>query len=160
MINWIDIVSPHLRQLHRDWMYYRGTYMMPEVQAYNAFADIDTVSEAAAISATVVLPAEGSPAFKHVGAALADILPGCRSGMKFTEITAPLARAAATGPFLRICHSRQPEARRLPGSRIRNGDLPHDNELLLLPFGDRKLRVCIIHAVYDLGGINWKKAFA
>jgi hypothetical protein len=159
VINWIDIVSPRLRQLHRDWLHYRGSFMMPEVQAYNAFADIDTVTEAAPVSATVVLPAQGQPVFKHVGAALRDTLPGCRSGMSFAELAPPLTRAAATGPFMRITHSRQPEARRLHGSHAGN-DVPRDNEMLLLPFGDSKLRVCIVHAVYDLGGINWKKAFA
>jgi hypothetical protein len=159
VINWIDIVSPHLRRLHRDWMLYRGTEMMPELQFFNAFADGEAANEAADASATVVVPIEGSPVFKHVGAALGAALPACRSGMRFADIASPLSRAAVTGPFLRICHSRQPEARRMPGSRT-GDDVPRNNELLLLPFGDRKLRVCIVHAVYDLGGINWKKAFA
>lgn len=155
MINWIDILSPKLRQLHQDWIHYRGNHMMPGVGDYNAFASIDSVTEAGAASTAVLLPAEGGPVFKHVGGQLYDVLPDCKSGMRFTDLKSPMVRTAVTAPYHRIVTSRQPEIRRNRGS----GDAA-DFELLLLPFSDNKLRVRIIHGVYDLAGIDWKKAFA
>lgn len=155
MINWIDILSPKLRQLHQDWIYYRGNHLMPRVGDYNAFASIESVEATASVSASVILPAEGGPLFKHLGPQLTNILPDCRSGMRFSDLKSPVIRAAVTGPYHRIVASRQPEVRRNRGS-----DGSRDFEMLLLPFSDNKLHVRIIHAVYDLAGIDWKKAFA
>lgn len=157
MNGWIDIISPALRNLHRDWILFRGNFMMPEVQSFNQFADIDAVSAIAPASATVMLPAQGAPIFKHVGALLTDLLPDCSSGMLFSDLRSPISRAAATEPFLRLCRSRQPEARRLQSSHATR--VKHDHEMLLLPFADHKFRVCVVFAAYDLSGINWKKAF-
>ncbi len=154
MINWIDILSPSLRQLHQDWIHYRGNFLMPGVSDYNAFAGLDSVAQAGAVSTAVLLPAEGGPLFKHIGLKLINVLPDCRPGMRFSELKPPVTRAAITAPYHRIVSSRQPEVRRSRGS---DG---YDFEMLLLPFSDSKLHVRIIHAVYDLAGIDWKKAFA
>jgi len=153
MINWIDILSPKLRQLHQDWMHYRGNFLMPGVGTYNAFAGIESVTEADAVSTAVLLPAEGGPLFKHIGLQLTNVLPDCKPGMRFSELRSPITRAAVTAPYHRIVASRQPEVRRNRGSG------GYDYEMLLLPFSDNKLHVRIIHAVYDLAGIDWKKAF-
>lgn len=154
MINWIDILSPKLRQLHQDWIHYRGNFLMPGVSAYNAFAGIESVTEADTVSTAVLLPAEGGPVFKHIGLHLTNVLPDCKPGMRFSELRSPVTRAAVTAPYHRIATSRQPEVRRYRGSG------GYDYEMLLLPFSDNKLHVRIIHAVYDLAGIDWKKAFA
>lgn len=154
MINWIDILSPKLRQLHQDWMHYRGNHLMPSVSAYNAFASIENVERASTVSTAVLLPAEGGPLFKHIGLHLTNVMPDCKPGMRFSELRSPVVRAAVTGPYHRITTSRQPEVRRNRGSNGAN-----DFEMLLLPFSDNKLHVRIIHAVYDLAGIDWKKAF-
>jgi hypothetical protein len=155
MINWIDILSPRLRQLHRDWMHFRGNDLMPSVGDYNAFASVDTVEAAATVSTAVILPAEGGPLFKHIGLHLANLLPDCRPGLRFVELKPPVLRAAVTAPYHRIASSRQPEVR-----RNRGADGASDFEILLLPFSDAKLNVRVIHAIYDLAGINWKGAFA
>ncbi len=157
MTGWIDILSPTLRKLHADWLIFRGNFMMAQVGNFNTFAQIDTVTAVEPTSATVILPAQGPPIFKHVGGLLSQMLPGCQSGMSFTDLRSPLSRATATAPFLRVCTSRQPEARRFGRNTATEVNL--DCEMLLLPFSDRKLRVCVIQAVYDLSGINWKKAF-
>ncbi|MFN4165232.1 MAG: hypothetical protein ACK4FJ_07660 [Ferrovibrio sp.] len=157
MINWIDILSPRLRHLHRDWIHFRAHNLMPAVGDYNGFARAEAVEAAQRHSATVILPAESGPLFKHVGDGLNGVLPSCRSGMHFSDLASPVLRAALTGPFHRIASSRQPEARR---SHTRGGNETSDYEMLLLPFCDSRLRVCIIHAVYDLAGIDWKRAFA
>jgi hypothetical protein len=154
MINWIDILSPGLRQLHQDWIHYRGHHLMPGVSDYNAFASIDTVETAADASVAVIMPTEGGPVFKHVGAALSAILPDCRSGLRFADVKPPVTRAAITSPYHRIVSNRQPEVRRNRGSGF-----GADFEMLLLPFSDNKLNVRVVHTIYDLGGIDWKKAF-
>ena len=154
MINWIDILSPKLRQLHQDWMHFRGNFLMPSVSDYNRFARIDSVEQSGAASAAVLLPPEGGPLFKHIGDELTDILPDCKPGMRFAELRSPVTRAAVTSPYHRIAGSRQPEVRRNRGI---GSDV--DVEMLLLPFCDTRLHVRIIHAVYDLAGIDWKKAF-
>lgn len=157
MINWIDILSPKLRQLHQDWIHYRGSYLMPGVQHYNSFAAAPTVEDAQRFSVTVILPAEGAPVFKHIGEGLINLMPDCKPGMRFTELKSPVIRAVVTQPFHRIVNSRQPETRR---GRRDTSAVGHDHEMLLLPFSDTKLHVRIVHAVYDLAGIDWKKAFA
>lgn len=154
MISWIDILSPKLRQLHQDWIHFRGNFLMPGVSDYNAFASADAVERAGGSSAAVLLPPDGGPLFKHIGSDLGRILPDCKSGMRFAELTSPVTRAAVTAPYHRIVSTRQPEVRRHRGS-----DGAPDFEMLLLPFSDNKLHVRIIHAVYDLAGIDWKKAF-
>ncbi|MBX3454406.1 hypothetical protein [Ferrovibrio sp.] len=157
MSGWIDVLSPSLRKLHNDWLLFRGNFMMPDVQDFNTFANAPEVMAIEAASATVMLPMQGDPIFKHVGGLLLDLLPDCRSGMSFGAMRSPISRAAVIGPFMRIARSRQPETRRLQRSSAI--EVKHDCEILLLPFADRKLRVCVVHAVYDLSGINWKKAF-
>ena len=154
MINWIDILSPKLRKLHGDWIHFRGPHLMPSVTDYNTFARAESVDQASDHSASVILPAEGGPLFKHVGPDLCAALPGCAPGMRFSDISSPAHRAAVTAPFHRIVSSRQPEVRR------RRGNSERDFEMLLLPFCDNKLRVCIIHCIVDLAGIDWKRAFA
>lgn len=156
MINWIDILSPKLRDLHQDWIHYRGTFLMPGLQHFNNFAASPNVEDAERFSVTVILPAEGAPVFKHIGDGLINLMPDCKPGMRFTELRSPVVRATVTQPFHRITTSRQPEARRGRG----NTGVARDHEMLLLPFSDNKLRVCIVHAIYDLAGIDWKKAFA
>lgn len=158
MINWIDILSPKLRQLHRDWVHYRGTLLMPAVGDYNSFVRAPAAEAADDFAIAVLLPADGAPVFKHVGSGLAAVMPDCRSGMKFTDLKSPVLRTTVTQPFLRVGHSRQPEARR--SRHDTTTAAARDHEMLLLPFSDSRLRVCIIHAVYDLAGIDWKRAFA
>ncbi|QDO97160.1 hypothetical protein FNB15_07700 [Ferrovibrio terrae] len=154
MINWIDILSPKLRQLHQDWIHYRGNFLMPSVTDYNAFASVETVEESSASSAAVLLPAEGGPVFKHIGLHLTNIIPDCKPGMRFAELRSPVTRAAVTAPYHRIVTARQPEVRRNRGSH----GAP-DFEMLMLPFCDARLHVRIIHTIYDLAGIDWKRAF-
>lgn len=154
MINWIDILSPKLRQLHQDWIHFRGNFLMPGVSDYNRFAGIETVEQADAATVAVLLPPEGGPLFKHVGLHLINVMPDCKPGMRFAELRSPVTRAAVTAPYHRIVSTRQPEVRRNRGS-----DGAPDFEMLLLPFCDSKLHVRIIHAVYDLAGIDWKRAF-
>lgn len=157
MINWIDILSPALRQLHKDWVYFRGASLMPSVSQYNHFINSPTVKEAHSVTATVLLPADEPAVFRHIGPKLAGLFPGCRAGMKFTEFQSSITRAALTRSFLRVAASRQPEARRTRDDLTTAAK--SDHEILLLPFSDNKLQVRIVHAIYDLGGIDWKRAF-
>lgn len=154
MIKWIDILSPRLRHLHRDWLHFRAHNLMPAVADYNGFARVEAVASIQQYSAMVIMPAVGEPQFKHVGDGLGGVLPAYSSGMRFSDLASPVMRAALTGPFHRIATSRQPETRR---GNTRGGETS-DYEMLLLPFCDSRLRVCIIHAVYDLAGIDWKRA--
>lgn len=143
MVKWIDIVSPDLRGVHQLWCDLRNSSLIPHLKQYNAF--IVSVDESASLSA--VFPANRvPPAFRSVGAALRRDYPTLRSGMSFTDVQPLVTRTLLTVPFHETCANRQPECRR--GSvRLQSGERRY--EQLLLPFGDDRLRVCLVHALYD-----------
>jgi hypothetical protein len=153
MIKWIDVVSPPLRALHQEWIRLRGAQLMPKVTEYNDFAELEPARAASALSTFVLFPADGSgPVFRHVGAQVPEPLGRCAAGTRLSALTSPLERASVL-PFQRVCTSRQPHAQR---GQAGPGAWAKDHEMLLLPFSDGRLRVCLVHAVFDTGGSGGK----
>ncbi len=147
-MKWIDIVSPTLRSLHQTWIGFRGTRLMAHVNDYNRF-----VGHAAAnVSLSVIFPTDGgSPVVKHAGDTVRQVLPNVWAGLRFEDITSTVNRTVLSTPFHAVANGRQPDARR---GQWRNVDGIQAYEQLLLPFGNDQLRVCVIHAVFDLGRLQ------
>jgi hypothetical protein len=144
MIKWIDIASPALRRIHQAWVSFRGTRLMAHVNEYNRFVD----HAPADLSLAVILPPDGaSPMVKHAGDAVRGAYPNIWSGLRFEDIASTVGRAVIATPFHAVASSRQPDSRR--GTwRSYGGET--DYEQLLLPFDNDHLRVCVIHAVFDI----------
>ena len=147
-MKWIDIVSPTLRSLHQTWIGFRGTRLMAHVNDYNRF-----VGHAAAdVSLSVIFPTDGgSPVVKHAGDTVRQGLPNVWAGLRFEDITSTVNRTVLSTPFHAVANGRQPDARR---GQWRNVDGIQAYEQLLLPFGNDQLRVCVVHAVFDLGRLQ------
>lgn len=154
MINWIDIVSSELRTIHQEWIRHRHAQLMPDVRQYNQFSGSSLMESVASRSISAIIPADGSaPVLKHVGSALKLLLPHCSAGCRLSEITGAVARQHMGFFLKRVCRSRQPDSRRATQGNGR------EFEALLLPFGDGAFRVCLVHGVYDLAGVEWKRLF-
>jgi hypothetical protein len=148
MIKWIDIVSPALRKVHQAWVGVRAQRLMVHVNDYNTF-----VGQAPAeLSLSVILPMDGScPVVKHAGDAVRDANPALWSGLRFADIVSPVSRTQIATPFFNVASARQPDCRR--GVWRKPGEM-RDYEQLLLPFDNDHLRVCVVHAVFDLGRLQ------
>jgi hypothetical protein len=157
MIKWIDIISPRLKALHQEWMALRESQIMPHLGSYNRFATSATGMIEAVRSICVVAPPDGKPIVKHIGSELQPLMPACRNGMRLCDACSPAERNPVVLQLPRVLMSRQPESRR---SRQRLGGETREIEVLFLPFGDDRLRVCLVHVIYDLAGVDWKRAFA
>lgn len=145
MMKWIDIVSPNLRRFHQTWVGFRGTRLMAHLNDYNRFVG-HAPGEA---SMTVILPADGtSPFVKHAGEVIRQSFPTVWSGLRFEDIGSTVTRTMLATPFHQVGTGRQPDCRRgawrLPGQIT-------SYEQLLLPFDNDHLRVCVVHAVYEIG---------
>lgn len=144
MIKWIDVVSPTLRDLHKTWIEMRGPQMMAGLRDYNRFVGHAPPET----SLAVIVPIDGgSPLIKHAGESVMEILPVCRNGITFAEMPSPTMRAIVAGPIHQICTSRQPDCRR---GAIRTPFGAIRFEQLLLPFANDRLKVCVVHSIYDL----------
>jgi len=143
MVRWIDIVSPRLRNIHRAWCDLRGRNLIPHLHDYNRFLPAAPERD----SVCAVFPAQGRPpSFRNVGASLTPRFPDLRNGLAFSEIRSIVVRTTVTVPFHEVCASRQPDCRR---GTLGMPAVGHPFEQLLIPFGDDRLRVCLVHAVFD-----------
>lgn len=143
-MNWIDIVSPRLRAHHQSWMELRGADIMPHLRTYNGFYPL--VPDA--LSASMAKPADKpSPLFRQIGEKVTFVFPGCAAGIEFSSIMPGATRVAVTVPFLRVIRSRQPDCRR---ASYRAGLQSGEFEQLLLPFGNNRMQVCLIHSIFHL----------
>jgi hypothetical protein len=143
-VRWIDIVSPHLREIHREWCGLRGAHLVPHLRLYNAFLP----SVPARDSVCAVFPASAAaPSFRSVGANPLRCFAGLRDGRLFTEIASVVERTALTVPFHEVRTARQPDCRR---GTVGDPQRGRAFEQLLVPFADDHLRVCLVHAVFDL----------
>lgn len=148
-MKWIDVVSPTLRKLHQTWVGFRGNRLMAHVNEYNRF-----VGHAAAdMSLCVLFPGDGSsPVIKHAGDAIRrQVLPNVWAGLRFEDITSTLNRTQLATPFHAVANARQPNSR---FGQWRSSEGIQAYEQLLLPFDNDQLRVCVVHAVYDLGRLQ------
>ena len=151
IIRWIDIVSPTLQAIHRDWLRLRVGIMV-SVRDYNSFATSPNSEAVAGETLYVTIAADdGSATLRYAGKNLAGIVPECRPGMNLIEIRSPVERSAFVQPFFDVRSSRQPECRR--GMNRRDGDGSR-YEVLMLPFADAATNVRLIHAVYDPGSLK------
>lgn len=142
-INWIDITSPALREVHKLWCEQRGAALNPHLKQYNAF--VVRIEQNASLSA--IFPAGNvAPAFRSVGVTVLQDYPDLKGGMSFDKIQPIIVRTLLTVPFHEVRTSRQPSCRR---GRFGPHGRGRDFEQLLLPFGDDRLRVCLIHAVFQ-----------
>jgi len=93
----------------------------------------------------------GSPVIKHAGEAVRDANPSLSAGLPFAGIASPVSRTVIATPFQDVATRRQPDCRR--GAWRMPGEL-REYEQLLLPFDNDHLRVCVVHAVFDLGRVQ------
>lgn len=143
-VKWIDIVSPRLREVHRIWCDLRGAHLLPHLRNYNML--LPAVRDRDSLCA--VFPArESAPAFRSVGVHVTAWFPELHAGLRFSDIRSVMVRTAVTVPFHSVCSERQPDCRR---GLIGSGSARLPYEELLLPFGDDRLRVCLVHAVFDV----------
>jgi hypothetical protein len=148
-MKWIDIVSPGLKKLHQTWVGFRGTRLMVHVGDYNRFLG----HAAADKSLSVILPADGSsPVVKHAGADVRQAIPNLWSGLRFEDITSTVSRTVIATPFHSVAAGRQPDVRR--GSWRNPAGEVRSYEQLLLPFDNDQLRVCVVHAVFEIGRVQ------
>jgi hypothetical protein len=154
-IGWVDIVSPRLRALHQEWIRWRGSKMMPGLPDYKGFLITEAATLTAPFTASVAVPSDAdSSLIRHVAPPVAGLMGGCQTGQRLLDLTSMVDRVRVAQPFRRIVAGRQPECRRQPPGRSDQG-----HEALLLPFGDGGLKVRLIHAAFDIDGIDWKRFF-
>ncbi len=148
MMTWIDIVSPQLRSTHQHWMSFRHARLLPHLDHYNGFVTAARGLVPDERSAVIAVPSDGGPAvFRRVGATLrATLLEGVADGRSVAEIPSVPARDTVRTHLRQVFAHRQPDCRRLMARRPEGAV---DFEMLLLPFGDDQLRVCLIHALYE-----------
>lgn len=147
-IKWIDITSPALREIHQFWCGMRGVALIPHLKQYNAF--VVGIEESASLSA--VFPVKNAPpAFRTVGVTVLKEYPDLKSGLSFDKIQPIIARTLLTVPFHEVRSNRQPDCRRGRAGTANSG---RSFEQLLLPFGDDRLRVCLVHAIFDFSPIQ------
>lgn len=142
-VKWIDITSQALREVHQLWCGLRGKALIPHLKDYNNF--VVRIEEDASLSA--IFPVKNAPpAFRTVGVTVLHDYPSLKDGISFDEIKPIIDRTLLTVPFHEVRSNRQPDCRR--------GQFGHANrgrtfEQLLLPFGDDRLRVCLVHAIFE-----------
>jgi hypothetical protein len=155
-IAWIDIASPELRIVHQEWIRIRGSKMMPTMADHQNFLVTAPVHAGRERSAALTIADHGAvPVFRVIGPAVAHLQGGCLAGDRITDMASMVDRVNVALPFTKIVSTRQPACRRQqPTARDAQG-----HEVLMLPFGDAGMRVRLIHAVYDLKGVDWKRFF-
>lgn len=154
-IAWIDIASQSLRTIHQEWIRQRGSKMLPSFADYEAFTHSTAAAPLLDQSAFLVVPPNEAPVFRRIEPAVARLVGGCTPGDRVTAMSSMVDRVNVAQPFLKVVTTRQPLCRRQqPNAK---GDNAH--EVLMLPFSDGGLKVRLIHAVYDLRGVDWKRFF-
>jgi hypothetical protein len=154
-IAWIDIASPSLRSVHQEWIRQRGSKLLPTFADYEAFTQSNAVSSLEDRAASLLVPPNDAPVFRRIQPSVARLVGGCTPGDRVTAMSSMADRVNIAQPFLKVVSTRQPLCRRQqPNARGENA-----HEVLMLPFSDGGLKVRLIHAVYDLKGVDWKRFF-
>ena len=154
-IAWIDIASQSLRTVHQEWIRQRGSKLLPSYADYETFALSAAAAPLLDRSAFLVVPPDEAPVFRRIEPAVARLVGGCSAGDRVTAMRSMVDRVNVAQPFLNVVSTRQPLCRRQqPNAKGQNA-----HEVLLLPFSDGGLKVRLIHAVYDLNGVDWKRFF-
>ncbi|WP_445682434.1 hypothetical protein [Radicibacter daui] len=146
MIRWIDIVSPRLRSVHQAWCTLRGHGIIPHLKSYNGFVGSPAVQENFSLAA-VFPEMPKPPSFRAVGSVVSFVIPELQPGMSFADISSIPVRTFITTPFHEVETARQPDCRR---GNLRGMASGRPFEQLLLPFGDDKARVRLVHALFEL----------
>jgi len=148
MLKWVEITSPRLRTIHQQWMVSRGARLLPGIADYNHFAELQKSANAPSCSVLICIPPGGARAtIKHRGDAVRDVVrPDVLDGMALA-VSPAVGCDVVVLPFRQVCTTRQPDCRR-GESGNRQADSRY--EILLLPFDDGRLRVCLIHATFDI----------
>lgn len=154
-IGWIDIASPDLRAVHQEWIRLRGSRILPTLDDFENFARSAGAMAARDRSASVLVPSNDTPVFRQIGSAVARLVGGCTPGDRISAMRSMVDRVNIAQPFQKVVSTRQPICRRQqPNAKGENA-----HELLMLPFSDGGFKVRLIHAVYDLKGVDWKRFF-
>lgn len=154
-IAWIDIASPTLRSVHQEWIRLRGSRILPTLNDYESFSRSAAAAATRDRTASLMVPPNDTPVFRRIEPAVARLVGGCGPGDRITAMSSMVDRVNVAQPFQKVVSMRQPICRRQqPNARGENA-----HEVLMLPFGDGGLKVRLIHAVYDLKGVDWKRFF-
>lgn len=154
-IAWIDIASPDLRAVHQGWIRLRGSRILPTLEDYEGFVRGAGAIAARDRCASVLVPPNDTPIFRQIGSVVAKLVGGCVSGDRINAMRSMVDRVNIAQPFQKVVTARQPICRRQqPNAKGQNA-----YEVLMLPFSDGNLKVRLIHAVYDLKGVDWKRFF-